>query len=556
MFLDMVHHNPGEPPFKTRFTDAGELATLGYNGQVFKHLNACVPLGMGSETEFPGTPEEEAWLTAACAERDKEIANAKNAGIDVLYHTDLFVLPQRVIDLHRDEICDEQGRIDITRPATLELHRKLLAVMFERYPDVAGLAIRVGETYLLDTPYHGGNGAVPLQDDSLERAEKIRRFTVLLNFLREEICVRHERTLVFRTWDFGGYFHESPDFYLGVTDAIAPHPRLVFSIKHTLGDFFRGSTPNPCLGLGQHPQIVEVQAQREYEGKGAYPTYIAHGVIEGFPEVPQPKGLRDWKNSPLWAGTWTWSRGGGWFGPYLKNEFWCELNIRVIAGWMQAPELTEAEVFDQVCQQDFGMDAASSQAFRELCVLAEEAIWLGRSSPALAKITNFSKVDVVDLWMRDDRLGGLDQVRKLFADLHKGDSLMVSIEEKHQAAQKFARMEEIAAEIQSTDPAVNEVLRASTAYGARLFAIIDKGWELMVSIWLREQDPNAPEISPADVAEYQQLWAHYRTLPSEHPACATLYEDCYWAWPGTPGNPGMSDSILGSQSADSVSLEH
>jgi len=140
IFLDMVHHNPGEPPFETRFTNPKELSALGYTGQVLKHLNACIPLGFGEATEFPGTPEEEAWLAGASAMRDAEIADAKQAGIDIFYHVDLFVLPKRIIQQHRDAICDEEGRIDITRSATLELHRKPIAGLFERYPDVAGMA--------------------------------------------------------------------------------------------------------------------------------------------------------------------------------------------------------------------------------------------------------------------------------------------------------------------------------------------------------------------------------------------------------------------------------
>lgn len=552
IFLDMVHHNPGEPPFQTRFTNPKELSALGYTGQVLKHLNACVPLGMGGEIEFPGTPEEVAWLAEAGAERDAEIAAAKQAGINVLYHIDLFVLPKRIIERHREELCDDHGKIDITRPATLELHRKLIAGLFERYPDVAGLVIRVGETYLFDTPHHDGNTAVPLYDGSIGRDEQIRRFRMLLEFLREEVCVRHGRTLIYRTWDFGFHFHESPDFYLGVTDAIEPHPSLVFSIKHTLGDFFRGGVPNPCLGLGRHRQIVEVQCQREYEGKGAYPSYIARGVIDGFPEVPQPKGLRDWRKSPLWAGVWTWSRGGGWFGPYLKNEFWCELNVRVLAAWMRARERTEPEAFDAVCANGFGMDAASRVAFRELCLLAEEAIWLGRSSPALARLTKFSKVDVAELWMRDDRLGGLEQVRGLFSELHAGGCLDESIKEKQRAALLFDQVQALASGIRTNDPATSEAIRASAAYGACLFAIIAKGWELMVHVWLADKDPGCRKICQADVGEYRQLWDAYRSLPSKHPACASLYEEVAWSWPGAPNAPGMSASIFEAAATHSI----
>ena len=63
-----------------------------------------------------------------------------------------------------------------------------------------------------------------------------------------------------------------------------PHPNLCIVVKHCEGDFHRGNPFSQVLGIGRHPQLVEVQCQREYEGKGAYPNYIAHGVIEGFEE--------------------------------------------------------------------------------------------------------------------------------------------------------------------------------------------------------------------------------------------------------------------------------
>jgi hypothetical protein len=59
-------------------------------------------------------------------------------------------------------------------------------------------------------------------------------------------------------------------------------------------------------------QIVEVECAREYEGKGAMPSYIGNGVIEGFPEVEHPVGLRHVIDSGLIAGLWLWSSGGGW----------------------------------------------------------------------------------------------------------------------------------------------------------------------------------------------------------------------------------------------------
>ena len=51
------------------------------------------------------------------------------------------------------------------------------------------------------------------------------------------------------------------------------------------------------------------------------------GVINGFSEMSPSlkKGLKDIVDSPLIRGLWTWSRGGGWWGPYIHgHELWYE----------------------------------------------------------------------------------------------------------------------------------------------------------------------------------------------------------------------------------------
>ena len=40
--MDMVHHNPGETPTKTKFLNSEFLKEFGYNSQVFKHINTAV----------------------------------------------------------------------------------------------------------------------------------------------------------------------------------------------------------------------------------------------------------------------------------------------------------------------------------------------------------------------------------------------------------------------------------------------------------------------------------------------------------------------------------
>ena len=55
---------------------------------------------------------------------------------------------------------------------------------------------------------------------------------------------------------------------------------------------------------------------------------VMNGVINGFSEMSpsEKKGLKDIINTPLIRGLFTWSRGGGWWGPYIHGlEFWYKI---------------------------------------------------------------------------------------------------------------------------------------------------------------------------------------------------------------------------------------
>lgn len=73
---------------------------------------------------------------------------------------------------YKDEICDDDGRISIYREKTKELHRAMLDEIFKEFP-IDELIIRVGETYLHDTPRHMGSGAVKYGDVKHEQEEFI-----------------------------------------------------------------------------------------------------------------------------------------------------------------------------------------------------------------------------------------------------------------------------------------------------------------------------------------------------------------------------------------------
>lgn len=266
----------------------------------------CANFSTVSPKVFPAGSPEAAWLAAVREGKQRELAAYTARGLKVISKLDMVVLPATLVQLYKSEVTGARGKLSFARNKT----RELLGVMFDEivalFPAIDGFQVRVGEVYLQDAPYHAGNGAVDYHQDYVTQQAE---YVALLQFLRAELCVKHGKKVIFRTWDTQFAppyrFHGSPEYYLNVTSKVEPHPLLYMSVKHTQLDFWRFSAFNPCLGIGQHAQIVEVECQREYEGKGAHPNYIGSGVIDGFPEVAPVHGLQQAMASPLIKGVWT-----------------------------------------------------------------------------------------------------------------------------------------------------------------------------------------------------------------------------------------------------------
>ncbi len=543
LILDMVHHNPGEPPFETEFLDPAKLADYGYTGQVFKHINCVVTFAKLGDDFFPAGTEQRAWLDDFTKSIEAEIKQAKQEGLQVFCHIDLFVLPKALVDKYRDEICNPHtAEVTLDKEMTLAIHRVMIDEIFKRFPEVDGLIIRVGETYIYDTPYHVGNGAVIYSQPKPTQAEK-DAFVKLIRFLREMVCERHDKYLIFRTWDtFNDRFHANPQYYLDVTDQIEPHEKLLFSIKHTTLDFWRRVKFNESLTLGKHPQIVEVQCQREYEGKGAYPNYVMDGVINGFTENFHPIGLRDIADHPLIKGVYTWSRGGGWYGPYIKSEFWPYLNTYVIAHWARDPSRSEEEIFDQSCRDKLNLNEADRKRFRELCLLSAEAVLRGVYCEA-------SDIQYRELripgcgWMRDDRLGGAKRLRPIFKYLHENNLLWQALEEKALSVKLWDKISELFEQITFADDDLRSQIGTSIAYGRSLFNVIANAWRLLSAEYVNERNGERDiEELEEGLKIYDQAWADYLSI-AKMPASASLYKGEYLSMPGEPRIPGLQDSI-------------
>jgi hypothetical protein len=444
----------------------------------------------------------------------------------------IFVIPKTVAMQFQGEISDGLGNLDIKRPKTQQLLAAQLEEIFTRLPELDGVVVRSGEIYLQALPYHtssDGSGRAALNSNLIRDGEISH--TIILGIYRNIVCEQKGKTVFYRTWDFHKNFHVNPRYYLDVTDAIEPHPRLIFSIKPQAEDFHQLARINPTLMIGKHRQIIELQIQREYYGKGSYPYYIGRGVIDGWEEYAwmlracEPHGLKDFVHHPLYAGLWTWSRGGGWDGPYIQNEFWCEHGARVMSTWAQHPEQSEEHIFNTI-SAEFGLRGQSARAFRDLCLLSPRAVLRGQLTTLGAAIDLY--------WNRDDKMGFLDLTDFIFKGLVER-----SIQEKQEAVAMWQQMEALASLITFPSPDTTDFVRTSCGYGRMKYTVIAHGWTAVILGQQGDATKNydMPRIRAA-IAQYDQAWKDWNAFQSAHPLASTPYHDY-----GFEKEPGLGAQI-------------
>jgi hypothetical protein len=533
--LDMTHRNPGEGYPASAFVNPQFLAERGYNGQIIGSIGGIQTFDQLAPGLLPEGSAERAWAMERVAELRRRVQAAHAAGIKCFAGTDMILLPKKLIAKFKDEICDASGRIDIARPRTQEIFRALLRESFERVPELDGIVVRTGEVYLQDYPYHAASGN--FSEGKRQGGSAILRgeqsHIQLLNIFRDEVCDKLNKVVIYRTWSFGAEnFHENPKYYLKVTDAIAPHTNLIFSIKHQKGDFHQLTVFNPTLMIGKHRQIIEVQCQREAYGKGAHPYYIGDGVINGWEEYAwlmkpgQPKGLRDVITNQLCAGVWTWSRGGGWEGPYLKNELWCDLNAYVVAEFAKNPARTEEEIFDDYARTKLKLTDADVKKFRELNLLSEKAVLRGQLTTLGAKLNVW--------WARDHFFDEPD-----LSDFIKKGLVDKALAEKAESVAMWRRIEQLAREIHFADTNTQEFVEVSATYGRIKYEIIQQAWTVLFTAKLGEKSGqyNREKVHKA-IARYDALWSEWHNLADKHVCCATIYLDV-----GFDHKPGLGAAI-------------
>lgn len=517
----MVHNNPGEPPFQSQFNDPSFLKSWGYTGQAPRtFFQAAITYDHFDRSVLPAGSTERGWSEKLGTRLDALLNAAAAAEIPVYPFTDVLVVPRSLMEKYGSEMRDGRN-LSILKPRTEEVFRAQIAGIFERFPSLGGLTVRFGETYLQDTPYHVGGSP----------AASIEEHQAMVRVLREEVCVKRNKVVIYRTWEpTWGYdgvsLHTNEVAYLELTDPIEPHPNLLFGIKHAGDDFLRKVPFNATLGVGRHRQIVEIScSQAGCYGKNAHPYYLGEGVINGWEEMHPKKGVRDLVGSPLLGGVWTWSRGDGWAGPYTPNEFWVKLNAWVICQFGQQPNRAESEIFTDYTRNVLKLPPEEALRFRELCLLATSATFHAQQSALF---------DVSPFWCRDEYLTALDVFPVVNRSYAAVGGIPALLAEKARAVADWKRVEQLSREIHLADPQDQEFLHVSSTYGRIKIAVIQQIWIIQI---LAQSPRLDKEAMRGALAAYDALRAEWQDLKNRYACCPTLYVDDQAVHCGPPLRP-------------------
>lgn len=209
--------------------------------------------------------------------------------------------------------------------------REALVHLFADFPAIAGIVMRFGETDGLDV---NGDFQSRLL---LKRPGQARAFLKQLLPMFEQ----QQRLLIFRTWSVGAYqigdLIWNEQTFHAVFESI-DSPALVISMKYGESDFFRYLPLNRLFFVSDHQKIVEFQARREYEGFGAYPSFIGWDSEQYLNQLKHANNV---------VGASVWCQTGGWGKlrqlTFLRNSSpWVELNTFVLAKLWHGASCQEA----------------------------------------------------------------------------------------------------------------------------------------------------------------------------------------------------------------------
>lgn len=387
--------NPGEPKAASRYRDPRVLRELGYNGLVLYETTGLSGI-RGPDDVSPG--EMRHWVEQQFAQTRQTIERATQAGLDVFVTYDALSLPRHVVSQNVDAFTCRRRPETIcpASDAAIERSAAALDAMLIQFPEVRGVVLRFGDSDAGRLPWLIGNDLYLPHCPRCSRLGRADRIANLLAQFHALVVGRHGRTLIARAWNLRpGGMHDSVEICGQLRDRLpgeAGDGRFILAFKFTHTDFWRYQLWNPpSLTFGDRPILYELQCQREFEGKGSIPNWQVPLWRDGHPEVEGDAvhGLAEVARKVNVAGLLAWVRGGGWGGPFVKDETWIDANVRSVPRLADQPTVSAEVLANQWIAADLGLVDDEAAAMRQVLDHstrnALEAFYFGAYARGLAK---------------------------------------------------------------------------------------------------------------------------------------------------------------------------
>ncbi len=448
--------NPGEPAAVSRYDDPAVLAELGYNGLVVYETTALSGILGPDEVADPDLSHFVRSTLDRVSQTVDRVATQSPA-MEVYLAYDLLVLGAEAVGRQAEAFCC-QGRPEVLCPGKEAVYEKSLAAldaMLDRWPQVAGVVLRFGDTDAARLPHLTGNDIYTPHCPHCANITPDDRVLRVMTAVHERVVQARGKRLIARAWNVRpGGLHDDAALAAAVADRLPGDPeddRFVLSFKVAATDFWRYQPWNASsLAMGRRPVLYELQCQREFEGKGALPNYQAGLWRNGQPEAVrlqaghdatgQVSGLADAASRVNFAGVLSWVRGGGWGGPFVRDETWIDANVHAAAKLADDPQadpaaLARAWVADTLPHALGPATDGLVQILQTSSEMIRKAFYI----EAFARHRKKPWYPAAD-WIQDDLLDVAAAVRMIQS--LPDDELDAVVNEKQEAVQRLAAMEQ------------------------------------------------------------------------------------------------------------------
>ncbi len=535
--LATLIENPGEPQVHSRYQDPAQLKALGYNGLVIYESTALSGI---QNIDAIGSDELRRWVNARVDHIGQTIQAAQDAGLSVYLSYDVLVLPVHAVERNVNGLCCK-GRPQTLCPASdqaIELSVAGLESLLTRWPKIDGIVLRFGDTDAQRLLHLIGNDLYSPHCPRCSQFGRADRVTTFIKRFHELVVEGQDKRLIVRAWNVRpGGMHDVPDVAKRIVGNLPGDPkddRLVLSFKFTQTDFWRYQRWNPSsLLCGDRPILYELQCQREFEGKGGIPNWQAPLWRDGCPEVGQHEGevhgLAEASGRVNLAGLWAWVRGGGWGGPFVKNEHWIDANVFAVPLLADDPRADLRGLAERWAQDRLGIDNESSAPIVELLEESAEfirqAFYLGPFASGRANPWH-PNAD----WIQDDLLDTRSAWR-IIQNLG-GGQLEELINEKEAAAEAIGRHRAALQQVVSDrrhrelEPLLNSLLYAESFFEALRDMV---GGLVAYRRFQKTGDSAFAGIVKQKLFSAQDHWNHHTQRFGSLPGAATAFrEEDFW----------------------------